>query len=61
MKRDPKLRDTPFIFVTAEGDPARVKEAITLGVNSFVRKPFTAAVLLEKIEAVWQSVSKKAA
>ena len=60
MKRDPKLKDTPFIFVTAEGDPARVKEAIALGVSNFVRKPFTAAVLLEKIEAPQNEIDNKA-
>ncbi|MBC7740968.1 MAG: response regulator [Bdellovibrionaceae bacterium] len=60
-KRNPLLKDIPFILITAEGEPARVKEAIALGVNSFIRKPFSGAVLLEKIESVWQSVSKKAA
>ena len=61
IKKNPDLKDTPFILVTAEGDPTKVKEAIALGVNNFVRKPFSAATLLEKIENVWQSVSKKAA
>ncbi len=61
LKGNPQFKDTPFILVTAEGEPARVKEAISLGVSNFVRKPFSAAILLEKIENVWQSVSKKAA
>jgi two-component system chemotaxis response regulator CheY len=61
VKKSPDLKDTPFILVTAEGDPTKVKEAIALGVSNFVRKPFSAAIISEKIESVWQAINKKAA
>lgn len=52
------LKQTPFIMITAEGESHQVTEAIKLGVNSFIRKPFSPDGLKTKIEAVWQSTQR---
>jgi len=43
---------TAFIMLTGHGEQEMVKKAIQLGVNNYIRKPFTAADLKRKIEAV---------
>jgi len=43
-------KKTPIIMVTTEGEKARVIEAIKAGVNNYVMKPFTPAVLKQRIE-----------
>ena len=44
-----KTADLPFLMVTAEADPTRVKEAIIKKVNDFIVKPFKAEALNEKV------------
>lgn len=47
-----KIQSTPFILVTAESDKSQVLEALKAGVSNYLTKPFTAASLSEKINAV---------
>ena len=47
----PEWQDVRFIMITTEGSPERVMEAIRLGANGYVRKPFTAEEIKEKISA----------
>ncbi len=46
-----------LVMVTTEAEKSRVIEAIKAGVNNYVVKPFTPAVLTEKLE---QTLAKKA-
>ncbi|MFW6155184.1 MAG: response regulator [Planctomycetota bacterium] len=46
-----------LVMVTTEAEKSRVVEAIKAGVNNYVVKPFTPAVLTEKLE---QTLAKKA-
>src|SRR4029077_11886570 len=39
----------PFIMITTEGSQAKVLEAVQLGAQGYVRKPFTAEQIKEKI------------
>ena len=55
-----QFKKVPFVMITAEGESHQVTEAIKLGVNSFIRKPFSPDGLKSKIEAVWQSCQKAA-
>jgi two-component system chemotaxis response regulator CheY len=41
---------TPLIMASTESDKGRVMEAIRAGVNSYVIKPFTPEVLIEKVK-----------
>jgi two-component system, chemotaxis family, chemotaxis protein CheY len=43
--------DVRFIMITTEGSPERVMEAVRLGASGYVRKPFTADEMKEKIAA----------
>jgi two-component system chemotaxis response regulator CheY len=53
VRSDPELKDIPFLMVTAEAEKAKVIEAIKAGVNNYVVKPFTAEILKEKIEKIF--------
>ena len=48
----PRLRDLPFLMVTAEANRELVEQAVTAGVDEFVIKPFTATGLRRKVEAL---------
>ena len=53
IRKDPKLAGTPFIMVTAESKTDNVIAAKKAGVNNYIVKPFNAATLKTKMEAVF--------
>lgn len=53
VRADDKLRTTPFIMVTAESKTENVIAAKKAGVNNYIVKPFNAATLKTKIDAVF--------
>ncbi|EDP73309.1 chemotaxis response regulator CheY [Hydrogenivirga sp. 128-5-R1-1] len=58
IRKEPDLKHLPVLMVTAEAKKENVIAAIKAGVNNYVVKPFTAETLKEKIEKVWDAVSK---
>ena len=50
-------RETPFIMVTAESKTDNVIAARKAGVNNYIVKPFNAATLKTKIEAVFPDMT----
>jgi len=46
------IRKLPFILLTGRGDRELVTKAAQAGVNNYLVKPFTTAILREKIEQV---------
>ncbi len=52
MRKDEKLKEIPFIMVTAESKSERVLEAKQAGVDNYIVKPFNAATLKAKIAAL---------
>lgn len=56
VRSDEKLADLPTLMVTAEAKRDQIVEAAQAGVNGYVIKPFTAAVLKEKIEKIFERV-----
>ncbi len=52
VRDNPRLAKTAFILITSRGEMDLVKQAIALGVNNYVRKPFSLAELKRKVEAV---------
>lgn len=42
-------RKVPVIMITTEGAAAKVQEAVALGASGYVRKPFTAEQIKEKL------------
>jgi two-component system chemotaxis response regulator CheY len=52
VRADDKLKETPFIMVTAESKTENVIAAKKAGVNNYIVKPFNAQSLKAKIESV---------
>ncbi|TQF76297.1 MULTISPECIES: chemotaxis response regulator CheY [unclassified Elioraea] len=52
VRADAKLRNLPFIMVTAESKTENVIAAKQAGVSNYIVKPFNAETLKEKIEKV---------
>jgi diguanylate cyclase (GGDEF)-like protein len=49
LQQDPATAIIPFIFLTAKADRADWRQAMTLGADDYLTKPFTRAELLEAI------------
>jgi len=56
VRADDQLSGMPILMVTAEAKRDQIVEAAQAGVNGYVIKPFTAAVLKEKIEKIFERV-----
>ncbi|MBV1914316.1 MAG: chemotaxis response regulator CheY [Pseudomonadales bacterium] len=56
VRADASLEGLPILMVTAEAKREQIIEAAQAGVNGYVVKPFTAAVLEEKIEKIFERV-----
>ncbi len=50
------IKDMPILMVTAEAEKEKVVAAVQAKVNNYVVKPFTAAVLKEKIDAIFDKL-----
>ncbi len=50
VRAQERNKNVLFLMLTAEGTRRNVDEAVEAGVSSFVVKPFTADVLIEKVE-----------
>ena len=53
VRADPALQSMPFIMVTAETKSENVIAAKKAGVNNYIVKPFNAATLKTKLQAVF--------
>ncbi|HVT72585.1 MAG TPA: hybrid sensor histidine kinase/response regulator [Lacunisphaera sp.] len=47
----PELAEVPLVFLTARSDRRDQREAMTLGADDFISKPFTAAEILDAVAA----------
>lgn len=56
VREDPDLNSLPVLMVTAEAKKDQIIEAAQAGVNGYVVKPFTATVLQEKIEKIFERI-----
>jgi len=52
VRADSKLKDLPFIMVTAESKAENVVAAKQAGVNNYIVKPFNAETLKQKMSTV---------
>ncbi|HEY0920521.1 response regulator [Devosia sp.] len=57
IRKHPKTQSMPFIMATGRSDKEQVKEAISCGVNNYIIKPFDAATMKKRIEAVIGALS----
>jgi len=56
IRADAQLASLPTLMVTAEAKRDQIIEAAQAGVNGYVVKPFTAQVLKEKIDKIFERV-----
>jgi len=54
VRADPELRHIPILMVTAEAKREQIIAAAQAGVNGYIIKPFTAGVLKEKIDKIFE-------
>jgi two-component system chemotaxis response regulator CheY len=52
LKNEPAWRDIPVVMITTEGGETKVAEAVKLGAAGYVRKPFTADQIKEKLAGI---------
>jgi two-component system chemotaxis response regulator CheY len=57
VRASPELSKTPFIMITAESKTENVIAAKKAGVNNYIVKPFNAATLKTKMEAVFPDLA----
>jgi two-component system chemotaxis response regulator CheY len=55
VRADPAQTDVPFIMVTAESKTDNVVAARKAGVNNYIVKPFNAAMLKAKMDAIFSA------
>lgn len=51
LRASAKWKDLSVVMITTEGSQAKVMEAVQLGAKGYVRKPFTAEQIKEKLLA----------
>ena len=52
IKANEAWKSIPVIMITTEGSQAKVMEAVSLGAVGYVRKPFTADQIKEKLAGI---------
>ncbi len=57
VRSDEELKGLSFLMVTAESEKEKVIEAIKTGVNNYIIKPFTAEILKEKMEKIFEKTT----
>jgi two-component system, chemotaxis family, chemotaxis protein CheY len=56
MKASAKWQHVPVVMITTEGGESKVGEAVKLGAAGYVRKPFTADQIKEKLAGLLEPV-----
>lgn len=52
LRSDPKYKTIPIIMITTRGMKEDVMNAVKLGVNGYIVKPFTPDILKRKLESI---------
>jgi two-component system chemotaxis response regulator CheY len=56
LRASPEWRTIPVVMITTEGGETKVAEAVKLGASGYVRKPFTADQIKEKLTGFLEPV-----
>jgi two-component system chemotaxis response regulator CheY len=56
VKSSPEWHHIPVVMITTEGGESKVGEAVKLGAAGYVRKPFTADQIKEKLAGILEPV-----
>jgi two-component system chemotaxis response regulator CheY len=57
VRAEASIKNIPFLMVTAEAAKENIVLAVEAGVNNYIVKPFTAAVLKEKIGKIIEKLA----
>jgi len=57
IRAEPTLKTIGFILLTGRADADLVKRAAQFGANNYLVKPFTVAVLKQKLEQIFGALS----
>jgi len=60
VRADAQIKHLPFMMITAEAKRENIIEAAMAGASGYIVKPFTAATLEEKMNKIFQAMSKQA-
>lgn len=58
MRASPALKHVPLLMITAEAKKENIIAAAQAGANGYIVKPFTAAILDEKLARIFQKLEK---
>lgn len=59
LKRDPKLRSTPVLILTARSQPCDLRTGETVGADGYLTKPFSSTELLDRIQDLLSHVARR--
>lgn len=59
IRADAQLKHLPLLMITAEAKKENIIEAAQAGASGYIVKPFTAAVLEEKLNKIFQNMAKQ--
>ncbi|MDH5560785.1 MAG: response regulator [Deltaproteobacteria bacterium] len=54
MRKNEKIKDTPFLLATGDEEQETLVKAIKAGANYYMKKPYDAKILLERIEHIFE-------
>lgn len=54
IRKVDRLKDLPVIMLTTRGDEESLQEAMSLGANRYLTKPFSSSSLLRTVEELWK-------
>ena len=57
LKASPQWHKVPVVMITTEGGETKVAEAVKLGAAGYVRKPFTADQIKEKLVGILETAA----
>ena len=57
-RKNPDLKDTPIIMLTALSDPKNMERAISIGAADYIEKPFSPSDVISRIKKVLEKGEK---
>jgi two-component system chemotaxis response regulator CheY len=61
IRKSPNLKHLPVLMITAEAKKENIIAAAQAGASGYIVKPFTAAVLSEKLQKIFEKLGKQSA
>ena len=58
MKKEPKLKDVPVIFLSAKGQDSEIQTGLQAGAMEYLLKPFAPDQLTARIQAILAQLGK---